>query len=149
MIRLKQSRYWRLGAGAVFLSVLAGACGGDSGTDPTVSVAGTYNLSTVNGSAPPVTLVSLTNYSLRVTRGNLTIGANNTWSNSTTLEETEDGQTTTETLTCTGTYTRNGPSLTLVEAEASDCGGTFMANWDGGDRVTVSYDAALQAVYTR
>lgn len=148
MIRFKQRRFWRLAA-VVSVSVSAGACGGDSATDPSVSVAGTYNLSTVNGSSPPVTLVSVTSYSLRVTSGNLIISASNTWSNSTTLEETEAGQTTTETLVCSGTYTRNGPSLTLVQAETNDCGGTFLANWDGSNRITVSYDAALSAVYTR
>jgi hypothetical protein len=128
---------------------------GDGGSDlfePTEQLDGTYNLSAVNGQTPPAVLISAPGYTLRVMSGNLVINTANTFSATHTFEENESGQITTTTETCTGTYTQmgNGSSIAFVEAVSGfTCGGNFTGTWDGSNRITVSYDASLQAVYTR
>lgn len=138
-------------ASFVVLAVSA-ACGGggDSPTGPSASIAGTYSLSSVNGSAPPVILFTEGTYTLRVTSGNFVVNTNNTFSATTTYQETEAGQTSSTTETCTGTYTRNSNSLAFSEAESGEtCGADYNGTWNGSNSLTVAYDATIQAVYTR
>jgi hypothetical protein len=124
--------------------------GGSDPLDPGAEVAGTFNLTSVNGQSPPVVLFAVPGYTLRVMSGTFVINTANTFSNTTTFEENENGQITTTTETCTGTYTRTGNSFSFAEATSGElCGGNYTGTWDGGNRLTVAYDASLQAVYTR
>jgi hypothetical protein len=133
---------------SVFLLV---ACGGDGGTGPggEGSVVGTYNLQTVNGTAPPVTIIQIGTYRAEVTGGNFAVNANNTFSATHSYRETDVGTSNEFSETCTGTYTRTGNSLSFNEATSGDfCGGTYNGNVSGNN-LTVAYDAQLQAVYRR
>lgn len=129
------------------------ACGGDSSGPggSSASVNGTYTLKTVNGAAMPVTLATAPGYSLRITSASFTVNANNTFSNTATFQETQGSATVSETETCSGTYTKNGNSLTFTESSAanSDCGGTYNGTWDGSNTLTVALDATVQAVFQR
>jgi hypothetical protein len=142
-----------------FVSALVGlallaACGGDSATAPdprptTTSIAGTYNLQTVNGAPPPVIIFQSGADRVEVMSGNFTVNANSTFSNTHTFRATSGGQTVTLTETCTGTYALTGNSLSFSEATSGElCGGTFTGTVSG-NTLTVAYDATLQAVYRR
>lgn len=135
------------------LALTAFACSGDS-TGPggsSASVTGTYTLRTVNGSPVPVTVAQLPGYTLRVTAATLTLNSPNTFSSTGTYQETTGSQTVTVTQTCTGTYTVNGTSVAFAEASSAntDCGGDYNGTWDGAKRLTVAYDATLQAVFEK
>lgn len=138
-------------AAVTLLAVGTSACGGDKATGPGGSIAGTYNLQTVNGAAPPVILLQIGAYKLEVTAANLVVNSNNTFSSSSTYRETDAGTTTTSTSVCAGTYTRNGNSLTFTEPETSneDCGGTYTGTWSNGNTLTVALDAEVQAVFRK
>jgi hypothetical protein len=135
---------------AVALLFSVAACSDDSDPGAPSNITGTYPLRSVNGDEIPAILIDLgTAYKLELLSGNLIINAGSTFSETLTYRETEDGAATTETFTCTGTYTRNGNSISLVEAESGDdCGGTFTGTISGGT-ITVAYDAELQAVYRK
>jgi hypothetical protein len=93
------------------LAVLVGAlatlvaCAGDGGTGVRASVAGTYQLSTVNGQPLPFT-ESSTGAVVRITAGQLVAQSDGTFSEALTKSTTPPGgATTTATTTATGTYT--------------------------------------------
>jgi len=56
-----------------------------------------------------------------------------------------NGPTTTGTETCDGTYTRNGNSITFTEVTVANtnCGGVYNGTWEGGDTITVAFDATV------
>jgi hypothetical protein len=139
-----------------FLLLLGGfallsACGGDGGSGPggEANIAGTYNLQTINGASPPVTILQIGPDRLEITSGNFTVSANNTFSNTHTYRETSGGQTTTVTETCTGTYSRNGNSVSFAEATSGEFCGDDYNGTVSGNNLTVAYDAQVQAVYRR
>lgn len=126
------------------------ACNESGPTELAASIEGTYGLSLVNGSPLPASLIILPDYTLRVTSGSFVINPGNTFSTTTTLEEMDAGQSTTTTETCAGTYTRAGFGLAFSEsASAQACGRSYSGGWNGGDTITVVYDASLRAVYTK
>jgi hypothetical protein len=123
------------------------ACGGDGGTDPKVSLAGAYNLSTVDGHIVPYILYEDTDVKVEAVRGTFTIGSG-TYTENVTIRFTDSSGPEEVPAICSGTYTNTGNSLTLTETPSDDCsGGNWGATWDGRNKITVNY--GLQVVYTR
>src|SRR5215217_5217277 len=88
-------------------SVTFAACGGDSSTSPaSTSVAGTYTLRTVNGSALPFTLIQLGADKFEITADAVTLTEGGTWTESGTTRLTESGKVTTSSVSDAGTYSR-------------------------------------------
>jgi hypothetical protein len=106
------------------------ACGGDSPTEPTqASIAGTWELSTVNGSPLPYTVASFGADKVEIISEAVTFTANGTFSALSNTRTTESGQVTTESDTDTGTYTLNGTAITLTFAsDATTATGTISGN---------------------
>jgi hypothetical protein len=137
-------RFW------LALFVFALACNESGPTELAASIAGTYSLWTVNGSPVPANVVTLPDYTLRVTSGNFVINPGNTFSTTTTFQEMDAGESTTTTENCAGAYTRTGFGLAFSETVSGQtCGRSYSGGWDGGDTITVVYDASLRAVYAR
>lgn len=128
---------------------LLAACSDSSG--PNASVTGSYALITINGSGLPVVYSFDQNTTARITGGNVTLNSNNTFSSSGTYQLTTGSQVSTVTQTCTGTYARNGNSVTFTEANSNNtnCGGVYNGTWDGSDTITVAFDATVQAVFRK
>lgn len=110
---------------AGFVLVASLACGGDSSTNPAnASIAGTYRLSTVNGSALPYTLQSgLTK--VVITSDVLTVADGGTWSETTSATVTVNGQTSSQVVPDGGTWTRSGSSVTFNSTTTHGATGTF------------------------
>jgi hypothetical protein len=135
---------------AVSVFAFALACNESGPTELAASIEGTYGLSLVNGSPVPVGLVALPDYSLRVITGNFVINAGNTFSTTTAFEEMDAGQSRTLVEACAGAYTRAGFGLAFSETVSGQaCGRSYSGGWNGGDTITVVYDASFRAVYTR
>lgn len=129
---------------------LAACGGGDKSTGPGGSIAGTYTMQTVNGSAPPVTIFQVGTDKVEVTGGSVTMNADNTFSGVTSIRETSGGEALpVETFTCTGTYTRSGSAVTFTEPETDDCGGSYPGTWSNGNTLTVNFAPGLQAVFKK
>lgn len=107
-----------------FVGALA-ACGSDSPTSPaSASIAGTYHLQTINGSALPFAIQSGTNVVV-VTNDVITVADGGTWSEQATFTLTSNGQTTSQVVSDGGTWTRVGASVSLNSNSTSGYAGTF------------------------
>ena len=96
--------------------------GCDDDDDPTApaNISGTYTLRTVNGSAPPVTLVNVTGYKLEIMSATITItgtGSSGTYSETTNWRETTNGVPDEYPETYTGTWTRSGNTVTFTDQD--------------------------------
>ena len=139
----------RISLAAVF--ALA-ACLNDA-TDPghgAGAAAGTYALISLNGQSLPATYQLSTGVTVEVKSGMFTLNSeNNRYAFSSHWEETDGGQTTSHSENCTGTWRRNGNSFFITETRTVNCGGTYTATWDGGDRLTVSFAGSLVLGFAR
>lgn len=124
------------------------SCGGGDASGPTATVVGTYTLSSVNGSSIPATFTN-GSQSLKVNSGNIVINSGTTYSETTNYTETSAGTSVTTTEVCTGTFTKNGNSLSFSEASTANCGGAYTGSWDGASTLTVAFDGSFQAVYKK
>jgi hypothetical protein len=137
------------------VSTLAGvalltACGDSTG--PGGRIAGTYQLETINGDPLPVTIFEFGPYRAEALSGDLVVRANNTFSTSLTLRETDAGGVMTTTITCTGTYTVDGNTVTFREQGSTnvDCaGGEYVATWNENTITVVDAAFGVEAVYRR
>lgn len=91
---------------------LAAACGGDGVTDP-FDVAGVYPLETVDGNRLPYT-VSDASGSATLLSDVLTVRADGTWVEQYTIRVTANGQTSTQSDSDAGTYSRTGSEYTFT-----------------------------------
>lgn len=98
------------------------------------SHAGSYQLQTVNGVEVPVSFPEDGGV-FTIAGGTLTLSANGTFSMSAQLEFTEEGETTSETFSLTGSYTSAGNTVTFTHNEAD---GGFQTATISGDRLTTT-----------
>ena len=127
---------------ATTLSALAiAACGDSTGPD---AIAGTYVLRTVNGTAPPVVVFDEPGFRLEVLSASYTLRGNRTFSSTATVRETIDGETITERLDLSGTFTLDGDQITFSDSEGFEFATATIADDD-----LTFVDEGLVAVYTR
>jgi hypothetical protein len=120
--------------------VVAVACGGstepakvDLSLSPTsTSVAGTFNLISANGTAPPFPAFSTTTQDWTLAADTVTIAANNTWTEATKYLVTSlfDGSTTTQYTVVAGSYAiANGQiNFTMLQGGSSTFIGSVTDN---------------------
>ena len=121
-------RLLTLAALAVVPAAVLTACGGEP-TAPSEFVSGTFDLETVNGFEPPVTVFADVDYEVEVLDSRTILNLDGSFSSSLTLRET-DGESVSEgTTTSTGTYRLNGSSLTLQIS--GDQGGPYSGSLQG------------------
>lgn len=96
------------------LVALTLACG-DSSTEPTqASVAGTWELSTVNGGALPFVVFQTTTDKVEIMSDVITATSTGTFTQSTTFRTTSNGQAQTTTTPDAGTYTLSGTAVNFT-----------------------------------
>lgn len=117
-------------------------CGGDDSPAPR-ALEGTYPLVTVDGRALPTVVIEVPGYKLEVLSRTITVGANAAFTDSYTIRETEDGVVhPVRTVTCSGSWTRSGNTVTLTETQTTvDCGGIGVAAWDGNNTLTIDWES--------
>ena len=119
------------------------ACGDSSGPEFSSAV-GTWNLVTVNGSALPFTVDLSQNFRLEILGDVFVASENGTYTESTTLRETESGTATTTIEQSNGTWTQTKNTVTVTESGGTQTAtGTVSAN-----TVTLS-QAGFVSVYNR
>lgn len=110
---------------------------------PITTIAGTFNLQTLNGQVLPQTIVD-NGVTVSLTASSLTLVTTNTTTGSFTLTlTTQVDAETPVTDTTTGTYTLNGTALSLVAN-----GNTLTGSWDGANAITLT-EFGMTAVYIR
>jgi hypothetical protein len=121
------------------------ACGDDDSTSvPTnASVAGTWNLQTVNGSALPFTL-SASSPKIELLSSSVNVTANGTWTSTTQTRTTIGTQATTASSTQSGTYTLSGSAVSIRSTD----GTTVQAGSVSGNTLTLA-QTGLTFVYQK
>ena len=135
MERFSTRTLMRFSLMAVAASAIA-ACGGgsDGPTPPTpVSVAGTWNMQTVNGSPLPHLSAGSGNNKIELTADVLTVSSGGSFTDTQTYRTTENGSSTTLSEPFAGTYVLNGSTV------------TFRYNSGGSRTGTVSRDTLTVA----
>lgn len=108
---------------------VAVACGSDSTTQPTVaSVAGTWNLQSVNGSPLPFTLTQTGSDRLELLSDVVTANANGTYTEVAQFRTTVNGQSSTSTESDAGTFTLNGTAVSLTGTQTGNINGALSGN---------------------
>lgn len=129
---------------AVAVLALSAACGGggDDGFDP-ISIAGTYNLQTIDGQAPPVVVYEEPAFKVEITSGNFILAAGGSFTTTVVWRLTEDNVATTETESFPGTYTVNGSTVTFNYSDGDTDTATLAGN-------TLTFnDAGTTAVFQK
>jgi hypothetical protein len=88
---------------------------------------------------------------LSISGGLLTLNTNGTFTESFDYLVTSAGQTTTQTVLCTGNVGQQGSNFNFSETVTADhnCGGNFSGMWDGADGFSVAYNQSFVALYNR
>ena len=128
---------------SLLLATAVFACGGDS-TSPTASIAGSWNLQTVDGSSLPFILAQTGGNKQELTGGVLTLSAASSSAGSYTITLTErvtvNGQVTTSSGSDAGTYSLNGTAVTLTSNSGA---GSFNGSWSGNSLTLTDLGVAL------
>ena len=98
------------------------ACGSDSGVGPTAApatVAGTYNLTTVDGQALPFTVLDLGAYQAKLAAGTLTLKADGTYTFQFGIRIEDSGNVRSVSQSDGGVWKTNAGAITLTSNEAS------------------------------
>lgn len=109
------------------LGLGAAACGGDGVNDPP-SIAGTYNLETIDGQAPPVVVFEEPGLKVEIVSGNFILTANGTFTTTVVWRTTENGVASNGSESFPGTYTVTGSTVNFVYSD----GDTDSATLSGG-----------------
>lgn len=109
------------------LGLAAAACGGDGINEP-ASIAGTYNLQTIDGQAPPVVVYEDAAAKVEIVSGNFVLSANGSFTTNVTFRVTENGQVSTQSESFPGTYTVNGSTVTFAYADGDSDTATLDGN---------------------
>jgi hypothetical protein len=126
------------------LVALTVACG-DSTTEPTMSsIAGTWELQTVNGAALPYVIFQQGTEKVELTADVFAVTSAGTFTQLSTVRTTSNGQTETETIPDAGTYTLVGTALTF-KFNSDQSTGTGSVS---GNTLTVT-DAGFALVYKK
>jgi hypothetical protein len=112
---------------ALATTLLAG-CGSDGSTAPTqASLAGSWSLSTINGSPLPFVLQA-SGPKIEIMSDEFTVSADGTFTESTVARVTDGTTVSTITIPDNGTYTLNGTAAVFTFSDGSSGTGTVSGN---------------------
>jgi hypothetical protein len=118
------TRRLRRGAVAVTAALLAAGCTRDAPLEPDEPVVGTYQLTAVNGEAPPQVIVQVAQGTLEVLGGSLVMNADHTFTELLQVRSTPaGGEAETSDAEISGTYSVSGRTVTFA-SEAGPWQGT-------------------------
>ncbi len=122
---------------AMAVIALTAACGGgDDGINEPASIAGTYNLQTLDGQAPPVVVVDETGFKLEIVSGNFVLAGNKTFTTNVVFRITADNAVSTEAESFSGTYMVTGSTVAFTysdgDIDSATLAGNTLTFTDGG-----------------
>ncbi|MGH7603472.1 MAG: hypothetical protein ACRENK_05660 [Gemmatimonadaceae bacterium] len=131
--------------------LLFAACTDNNSTGISGDASGTYNLATVNNAPPPVITFQDPTTTETLTGGNFTLNTDGSFSQTLAFDETVSGQTTSNSSTCTGTFSQSGGTIFFSEVTNGDpnCGGNYNGSWDGGDTLGLSLGSQFVLLFSK
>lgn len=131
--------------GFLLLTAVLIGCGSDSSTGPSsATIAGTWNLQSINGTTLPFTLAQTGANKIELTSDIIVVSGTGSFTQTSTLRTTDNGQVTTQSVADAGTYTLNGSAVTL---RWNSDGSISTGSWVG-NTITATGDG-LAFVYKR
>jgi hypothetical protein len=119
----------------------------DSSTNPgTADISGTYTLQSIGGVPMPFTAHPDANTAITFSSDVLTVGTDGTWSETQTIQAVANGQTTSDTSTGGGTWTRAG---TTVNFSSEIDGSLVYVGRYGDNTLTLDAGDGLALVFRR
>ena len=150
---------------AALITAVAGCSKGYTGPEEGIPPA-SFALKTINNQTVPLTAAIRGAVRVEILSGTFKIESTFKFTNSTTYRRTENGQVTTSTENCVGTYfvtnTAAGTStiiFTELGAENTLCGvqlspfgigghdREYTGTWDGGNTLTIDFDQTTRSIY--
>ena len=122
-------------AGVILTSA---ACGGGDSSGP-ASIAGTYTLQTVNNAILPFTTNQDETFKAEILSWVVTVNENGTYSDVFRGRSTDNGVSTVNTITSSGTYTLSGSTVTLVNPDDN----STLTGTVSGTTITIVVDAGV------
>lgn len=129
---------------AIVMFALAAACGGDSSTGPSASIAGTWTLQTINGAALPFIVAQTGANKVELLSDVVVISGTGSFTETTSVRTTTNGVPTTQSVADAGNYTLSGTAITI---HFNSDGSTATGSWSGNTITTT--DGGLALVYKR
>ena len=122
---------------SIFLIVAIAGCGGDKSNAPKW-LEGRYEMRTINGANLPAILYDYpSGQHAEITGGSITLTSGGTFSAPWSFRVTDNGTVNSYAETCTGTFTRTGNHVVMLEVDNGGfCGGQYDGDWDGADTFT-------------
>ena len=114
------------------------ACSGDS-TSPS-SIAGTYNLQTIDGQSLPVVVFEEGTDKVEVMAGSMILNSDQTYSESVSFRITDGAIVTTDIEASAGSWTLSGSAITFTATAGDNAGDTFLGSISGN---TLTFIEAL------
>jgi hypothetical protein len=130
--------------------LLLAACT-DNSVGVNADASGTYALNSVSGNTVPFIIPISPTETQTVQSGSLVINTDGTFSDTFDIDDTNAGQTTTQSIVCTGTFTQRGGTFDFNETATTDglCGGLFRGTWNGSNTFSVAFSQGFVALYSR
>lgn len=113
---------------AIGLFGLVAACGGSDGVNEPASIAGTYNLETIDGQSPPIVVFDQPGIKVEIVSGNFVLAGNKTFTTNVVFRVTEDSQVSTESNSFGGTYAVAGSTVTFAYSDGDSESATLVGN---------------------
>lgn len=101
------------------------ACGGGDGITEPASIAGTYNLETIDGQSPPIVAFDEPGLKVEIMSGDFILAADRTFTTSVAFRVTEGSQISTERESYDGTYTVSGSTVNFAYSDGDGASGTL------------------------
>lgn len=121
---------------AMAVLAVTAACGGGDGITEPASIAGTYNLVTIDGKSPPIVLFDEPGLKVEIMSGNFILAEGRTFTTNVVFRFTEAGQVSTKSESYDGTYTVTGSTVDFAYSDGDSASGTLNGNTltfvDGG-----------------
>jgi hypothetical protein len=117
-------------------------CGGDSATNASDTVSGTYTLRTVNGAPLPFAILQIDSLKVEIISDAFTLTDNRTWTRVGANRTTDGSQVTNGAIADSGTYVLNGTKITVISSNGSTDGTV------AGGKLTLTNDAVV-ALYQK
>ena len=117
---------------------------------PTASDMGRYGLQSLNGQPLPLKIIDEPALTVTLTQGALTLNANSTFTQDVALAVAAEGYpNASQSVSCSGTYSRSGNDFTLTGTETAECSAMTATGVLDGRTFTVSDDQGETLVFRR
>lgn len=141
------------GVAAITFAVFFPSCSsGTKSTDTSLdAMFGSYGLISINAIAVPVTVLLTSTKKIDILGSRLILNSSGAFTNATDYRTTENGQVTTKTETCGGSFLVHQTTISFAEVvvDGTTCGSRYPGTWNGLNTIAIDFDPTTHAVFVK